>query len=41
MLNDLLGIFVKALMGLFDNAFTAPLFKFLEAALFGGKDPLT
>ncbi len=40
MLNDLLGILVKVLMGLFDNALTTPLFNFLEAALFGSKDPL-
>ncbi len=41
MLNDLLGILVKLLVGLFDNFLTTPIFSFLESALFGSKDPLT
>ncbi len=41
MLNDLLGILIKALVGLFDSLLTTPLVSFIESAIFGGKDPLT
>ena len=40
MLNDLLGILVKILVGFFENLVIAPVFNFLDAAFFGSKDPL-
>ncbi len=40
MLNDLLGILVKILMSFFDKLFVTPIFNFVDAALFGSKDPL-
>ncbi len=40
MLNDLLGIFLKVLLGFFENLVISPIFNFFDAALFGSKDPL-
>ncbi len=40
MLNDLLGIFVKVLLGFFEKLVISPLFNFFDAAFFGSNDPL-
>jgi hypothetical protein len=40
MLNDLLGVFLKVLLGFFEKLLITPIFNFLDAALFGSKDPL-
>ncbi len=40
MFTDLLSILVDVLMSFFGKLLTTPLFNFLDAALFGSKDPL-
>lgn len=40
MLNDLLAILAKVLMGFFKTLVITPMFNFLDAAFFGSADPL-
>ena len=40
MQTDLLGILLKVIMDFFGKLFVTPIFNFLDAAIFGSKDPL-